>query len=689
MTPSAPTTEQGSTTGFGGGTGLLSWSSLAGDALEHVPQLMWPQSVQAYRRMLNDAQCHGLWLGLTLPIRSFNWYLEPNGASSAVVQRIAEDYGLPVKGEPDKPRSRQSRRFSFVKHLEDALRSIVYGHYFFEQVGEIGDDMKWHLRKLAPRPPFTLSEIKAAKDGGLESIQQMVGPQSPPIPVDRLVGYVWDREGANWTGRSMFRSSYGPWLIKDRILRVGAINIERAGGVPYAEAPPGADAETIKALDRLAQNFKIGEGSGGALPHGAQLKLARAVGGGDTDGGAVGYINLMNEEMARSFLLMLIQLGQTQTGSRALGGEFTDFAALVQSAVADFICDVFNEHVIEDDVDWNEGEQEEFVPLLAYEAGATDPMAGFEEQLEQGEDPDAESGIRAQPGGEVATMLGRSSRKGASRGARRQRRAVAAAEPDSPVPLPDRPLRRQPYNHEVRAAVDYAAMDQSWQGARDALVAEYRNQQAAQIEELHDAIVEADGDLRILSELRAGTVGEAEIHAALADMADEGARQAMGEAERQGHKITKPDLDDITERLSVRASATADLLARSISETAGRRAIQITGGALTPAEVAEAVATHLKSLSDNYLAEQLGGAVTAAQNDGRKAAFRESPPEHLYASELLDTNTCASCAAIDGTEYQTLLDSEQDYPTGGFIDCHGGPRCRGTLVGVYDEAAPS
>src|SRR3954451_21728007 len=175
----APTSELGSLSGDhgaplpGAGGLTMSWSSWGGgDGIERVPELQWPQSVITYPSMMNDAQIYSLIMGLLLPIRAYHWYLEPNGAPPETVERISVDYNLPVGRDGEFNRRRGQRRFSFDKHIEDALRALWYGHYPFEQVGEIGDDEKWHLRKLSPRPPRTLTEINVAKDGGLENIVQ-------------------------------------------------------------------------------------------------------------------------------------------------------------------------------------------------------------------------------------------------------------------------------------------------------------------------------------------------------------------------------------------------------------------------------------------------------------------------------------------------------------------------------------
>lgn len=74
-----------------------------------------------------------------------------------------------------------------------------------------------------------------------------------------------------------------------------------------------------------------------------------------------------------------------------------------------------------------------------------------------------------------------------------------------------------------------------------------------------------------------------------------------------------------------------------------------------------------------------------ANGEGRLSGLDEiAEPERveLYASELLDRNTCRPCASIDGTAFDTREAAEAAYPGGRYIDCQGGDRCRGTLVVV-------
>jgi hypothetical protein len=338
------------------------------DEREYVPELTWPNSIFVYDRMRSDTQIEGLYAGLTWPITRYNWLVDPNGADDDIVTALSEDLGLDIKDEQPKPRRRQRGRFNFRQHLQDALLALYYGHYCFEQVGEIGDDGLWHLKKLAPREPRSIQQINVAPDGGLISVRQNINPRPlgladfPEIPVDRLVWYAWQKEGANWVGRSILRSVYKNFVSKDRLMRIDVINHERAGGVPIVKSAQGSNPQEISGNAALAQAFRVTEHGGGALPPGADLAIVR---GSNSD--VIKSIEYHDVQMARRFLMMLMQLGQTNVGARNLGETFWDFFQLGQEGVADWFMGTFNEHVVEDWVDWNFGPETDKVPMLVWE----------------------------------------------------------------------------------------------------------------------------------------------------------------------------------------------------------------------------------------------------------------------------------------------------------------------------------
>ena len=322
--------------------------------------------------MQSDAQVKGLLAATTLPIRRYRWEISPGEAKPDVVEQIAADLNLPIVGQDRQPPVRSAGRFSHDKHLAHALRALGYGHMYFEQVGEIGDDGKWHLRKLATRPPRTISNFILDKTGGLEKIEQMVGIgqghglagplHGVEIPISRLVGYVWDSEDdADWVGRSILRACHPNWAIKSRLIRVDATKHERTGmGVVWYEVDPSASEQQIEELAAIAEAIRVGERGGGAGP--GKLRIVGTEGSlPDT----VASIRYHDEQMSKAFLLLFFDLGKSETGSRALGESFIDWYTETQAVIADWYRDITQAHVIEDAVGWNYGDDEP-APQLVY-----------------------------------------------------------------------------------------------------------------------------------------------------------------------------------------------------------------------------------------------------------------------------------------------------------------------------------
>lgn len=261
--------------------------------------------------------------------------------------------------------------------------------------------------------------------------------------------------------------------------------------------------------------------------------------------------------------------------------------------------------------------------------------------------------------------------------------------------LPDRTLRRQPYDHELRAAVDFATLDLDYEDTV-AAVQDYwvRTVVPAQVSDLADQIVlNADGTKRVrltraqMAKLTAPELGGDALAELLLPAVRNAAASAVAEAASMGLALPMPTDDALRLAMADHVAAVVTQAANGVSLAAQRKAVQLVGGR-TPAELAAEVVNYLQGLKHQWTKDQLAGAVQAAQNTGRFHVWEAVPEEHpttWYASELLDANTCEPCAAIDGKEYADLAEAQQDYPGGGFMDCDGGPRCRGTVVAVFDE----
>lgn len=370
------------------------WAAIMAQA-ERVPELQWPQSVDMYRRMgREDSRVGSLLSAIALPIRRAQWWINPNGARPEVVKHVADSLGLPIRGEGGAPKSTRGRargRFSWNRHLWDALAILRYGHAYFEQVYRIDAATGLlTLRKLAPRPQHTIDRINVALDGGLVSITQKApagvlhivgGSTTPkPITVDRLVAYVRDPEPGDWLGESILRGAYKHWLLKDELMRIEAATARRNGmGLPvyYGSDDPevgGSDLETGRAMTR---SVRAGMGSGLAVPAGADFRLL-GVQGNLPDIRAA--IEAHDKAIALAGLAHFLNLDKG--GSYALASVQSDTFVQSVQAIAESICDTANMHVVEDLVDLNFGEDEP-APLLTFDeiGSRRDAVAAALQQL--------------------------------------------------------------------------------------------------------------------------------------------------------------------------------------------------------------------------------------------------------------------------------------------------------------------
>jgi len=408
---------------------LAGWNTFVDEA-EADPEFQWPKSVALVDRMRrDDPQIASVLLAVTLPMLESEWQLDCAGVRPEVAKHVSQDLGIEIKGEVWQAPLRTKGRFSWNEHLPLALLELAHGHSIFEQVYEPDAFGRAHLKKLAWRPPRTIANFDVARDGGLVAVRQFgIGLSSSDparasfiltslgdvrIPVNRLVIYVHQREGANWAGVSMLRPAYKMWLLKDRALRVQALASDRNGlGLPiYTSAPPPdfKDDAKVKAwLDEeiargigIAKGARAGETAGASLPNGATLTFSGVEGNlPDLDK----QIRYYDEQIGRAALTNFLNLGgDNSTGSYALGDTFRDFFTKSLNALARHIATITQQYVIEDLVDKNWGPNEPAPRLVPPKIGNEHPATAeaIRALLDSGAirwDPALEAHLRAQYG---------------------------------------------------------------------------------------------------------------------------------------------------------------------------------------------------------------------------------------------------------------------------------------------------
>lgn len=273
-----------------------------------------------------------------------------------------------------------------------------------------------------------------------------------------------------------------------------------------------------------------------------------------------------------------------------------------------------------------------------------------------------------------------------------------APPPDAPAPRTFARAERLPLPRSEQAGkpdVDLDEVQSAWESALAALMAEWGGVttawQADLVDQVRSAIDAGNYDqltrLSVPSAEAARLLGE---H--MAGLAEVAAEKVVAEARGQG--VHDMEAATPTDRvIDDQAAVTAGLLAADLAIRAGREAMRVQSPDLTGNQVADLVGQFLAGMSDASTKSSLGGALTGAQNQARIETFKTGPVASLYADEKLDSNTCKPCRAIDGhyigstADGVSMAEVERLYPMGGYVDCLGRDRCRGTITGVWRPQA--
>lgn len=379
------------------------------EPLEINPDLAFPNSIPVFDEMRRtNGQVGSTLRAMTMPIISARWDLLTDGIRPEVADMVRAEVGLTAVGEATARRRRQG--IMFKSHLKDALLCLPFGFMPFEQVYEPGPPMPGqessglstvlHLRKLAPRLPRTITNIHVGRDGGLAGVSQapLEGDKDVFIPVEQLVMYTLEKEGADWSGTSILRTAYKHHMINNKLHVLAAQIVERNGmGFPDLEYDPKSLPKDE--ADALVSNIRAGAKAGMSRPVGTNFKLIGVTG---TTVDPLPLIQHHDQMTSKSMLAMFLDLGH-DAGARSLGETFLQVFNDSLQAVADMFAETFTEHVIRDLVELNFGPEEPYPTLTPGDLSANKAITStaLKELIDAGAiQPDAplEAQQRAQNG---------------------------------------------------------------------------------------------------------------------------------------------------------------------------------------------------------------------------------------------------------------------------------------------------
>jgi hypothetical protein len=712
--------------------GLPGTGGLLSEWAETVPDLMWPENIRTFGRMRHDSKLKAILSAYFLPLLRAHWAVDPEGIDRAeAVELVASDLGLPILGETARPAAAAIPMFNWFTHLRIALLQCVYGYMPFERWYRLAGG-RTRLAGVQERMPHTIVIIDMDEQGVIQQVEQ--NTQVRPIEASRLLWYVHQREGANWAGLSLLRDCYTPWVLKHETMRVHATAIRRFGmGVPSVTAPPGATPAQVTQAQQMAAGMRAGDQSGAGLPAGFEYKLTGLTG---SVPDALGFLEWLNQELIGSALAGILDLGTTKVGSRALGESFLDLFLLALQAEADAIganvtygepnMPGLAKALVE--LNWGEGEP---VPrIVAPDVGDRHEITALalNQLVTSGAlvpDPELDGFIREMygiPPRSAAYPVPAAPPPAPPVGGPAGGEPAPAGNPPGPAPAQVHArltaaaatrAARARRAAEIRAAVKYRDMtpvevaagwdpethQQQWASAVDQLLTAWRPvldaQRAALVKQVAAAVAAGRPDR--LASLKVDTSDGADLlAAAMKAVTTRAVTEAIAEAAHQHVAIDRAAVKPPGPWLGRVAKARAAVAGAWLAGQAAQFALHVAAPvkASAPGDAAgQFVAVKLDGLSDASLTAQLGAALTAAQNQGRMAAFAAAPddagPVQYVATELLDDTTCGPCKDVDGTTFGSQDEAEAAYANGGYVDCAGGERCRGTVMALWGDPAVS
>ncbi|MDR3677320.1 MAG: hypothetical protein P4N24_17665 [Acidobacteriota bacterium] len=384
-------------------------SGFVRDLGEYNAKLEGLNAIWTYQEMRRgDGQVAGTLRACKLPILSARWQIRATpdlelrpgqtvDKAKEVAQFIRENLfgGL----EWQTPTGSWTTQ-SWTDVLRCALRMQDFGASCYEEVATIDGD-RIRLRRMADRQALTFyrwhtdphvvdaSLPPGVYDDGetLYALEQWGYRgnrfEYVMLPTDKACVFTHDQEGANFWGIPLTRAMYPHWFVKKHLERIDAMACERNSlGVPMIMLPPNPSKQDVQTAQKWVTQLAAHEKTGLSLPNGAEFKLVGIEG---RIREILPSLQYHKQQIATSCLAMFMELGQTQSGSRALGESQTDFFLMATQNTADYIAHRIRNSTIRRLVEWNFGPNAPVPYLVAanVQARSVEAMADIINQLAQ------------------------------------------------------------------------------------------------------------------------------------------------------------------------------------------------------------------------------------------------------------------------------------------------------------------
>ena len=312
---------------------------------EYNQKLQGLNGLMEYDKMRkSDGVCSGILLTIKTPVHAGHWSIKPNTSSQR--DKNAAEFVWKCLTE--------YQSITWTQILQEAMLCADFGYYIFEKVWEtrvIDGVERTVLKKLAPRHPMDVKEVKYDSHGGPKSVVFFVktenfGQKEVEVSIKKLLIITFNREANDVTGRSVLRTAYQHYFFKTQLYKIDAIQKERHGiGIPVIKLPVGFDrVKDVQDANALGRNLRTNERAHVVLPPNWEIFFAKLEG---QPVDALKSIEYHDSVIRESILAGF-------TGADRVTNE-DDLGLFLKSTrfIANSICDAFNTYLIPELIAYN------------------------------------------------------------------------------------------------------------------------------------------------------------------------------------------------------------------------------------------------------------------------------------------------------------------------------------------------
>jgi hypothetical protein len=305
----------------------------------------------------SDAKVKMCLSAVKTPIIAGSWDIMPATTENPEHKEHAEFVHHVLFSDMDKPFSKT-----------EALSVTDFGHAVFEVTHKlVRNHPKWGdyigLKSLGWRSPRSLLYWNLdPADGRIESIRQLITgdlERYVDLPGRHLLVASLEKEGDLYEGVSLLRSCYGAWKRKNFYLKLMALGIERnAVPTPYAEVPD-VKQNTAQYQNLIASLQAYTSHEKSFLTYPANWKIGFLDSKFDPEK-LKSAIDMEDAQMVSAFMANFLLLGSTQSGSRAVSMDQSEFFMGSLQYIADEALAPFNHKLIPEIVRMKYGPQDAY-----------------------------------------------------------------------------------------------------------------------------------------------------------------------------------------------------------------------------------------------------------------------------------------------------------------------------------------